>query len=79
MSKDSALTREDGDRALHCPFCADDLPRTVHDTSSDYEQNWSWWIECSNLSCEAKGPEATTEQDAIERWNKRPQPVPSIG
>ncbi len=48
-----------------CPFCGADgeafNSRALHGTV--------WWVFCPN--CDASGPQTTSEDEAIERWNHR--------
>jgi Lar family restriction alleviation protein len=51
---------------LPCPHCGAEV-RTYHDTSSDYQRNWRWTVECE--ACEEA--DHATEADAIAAWNRR--------
>ena len=54
---------------LPCPFCGLSDIDLFHDTSGDYEKHWSWGVECCN--CRMGYQDNYTEQDAINKWNKR--------
>ena len=50
---------------LPCPFCDS---RKVESCKVDHPYNKGIQVHC--LSCEAKGPIAKTEEQAIEAWNE---------
>jgi len=50
-----------------CPFCGESYAINVLDASDQYVS--SFWVTCGN--CDAEGPVADTEDDAVEKWNKR--------
>ena len=58
-----------------CPHCGQKA-RLVQDTSSDYERNWSFLVECTNPNC---GPYHEKSKDAIEWWNGRNDGYSSYG
>jgi Lar family restriction alleviation protein len=50
-----------------CPFCKskDILIRGIDES----HKNPPFWVEC--MECMATGPEAETEEKAVELWNRR--------
>lgn len=63
------------DKLLPCPFCGGES-RVGHDTSSDYERQWSWNVECRNVGeCEAAIVGFASQEAAIARWNMRTLPA----
>jgi Lar family restriction alleviation protein len=55
----------------HCPFCGNyKMNRTIC-----VEAIGIWVVECDRCTCQ--GPWATTEDEAIELWNKRSYNEPS--
>ena len=56
-------------RLLPCPFCGCSDIDLYQDTSNDYEENWSWVINCCN--CCMGYIDCYSEDDAIYKWNKR--------
>lgn len=55
---------------LPCPFCGSEA-KIIHDTSSDYERQWTWGIECTSAVCEARVNNYTSEDSAVTWWNRR--------
>ena len=55
---------------LPCPFCGKPA-KFFHDTSSDYERNSNWVVNCSDANCWGEGGHAKSKDDAAAMWNKR--------
>lgn len=59
-----------------CPFCGYEA-KVSHDTSSDYERQWTWGVYCQrqwpNFEQECSGSVCgfKTEVEAVTWWNKR--------
>ena len=47
-----------------CPFCGNENVEVQKLVSS-------FWVECQNEDCWANGPLSDSEEEAIERWQKR--------
>lgn len=62
MHKDETAVPED---VLPCPFCGD--TRVFWDYSSD----GSWQLCCNTIDCQASTLIASTQEQAIARWNRR--------
>jgi hypothetical protein len=61
-----------------CPFCGGEA-RLQHDTSSDYQSQWSWLVLCTNINdCWITGREFDTPGEAIAFWNTRHEPSPEV-
>ena len=59
------------DKLLPCPFCGGES-RVGHDTSSDYERQWSWFAEClAENECGAMLSGYASEKSVIAHWNRR--------
>ncbi len=57
---------------LNCPFCSSTKPRASNPRASndkDFHTAINWWVECR--WCGAIGPNSTTKEGAVEKWNKR--------
>jgi hypothetical protein len=49
-----------------CPFCKGDAdPR--------HGIGGIWHVECNKRDCRALGPDGDTAEEAVEKWNKRPE------
>lgn len=53
--------------SMPCPFCGG-VGKLYHDTSADYERQWTWLIECSVCECSLT---RSTKDAVIAAWNKR--------
>lgn len=60
-------------KLLPCPFCAREASESSGNT--DHGKKIFYYIEC--LVCAAMGPEADTNEEAIENWNIRVKQSPS--
>lgn len=54
---------------LPCPFCGSANIVLGHDTSSDYERHWSWYVECRD--CGVGLEFQPTKEATILKWNVR--------
>lgn len=52
-----------------CPFCGWEHAAPIFSNNPEYTS-----IMCSNVHCEAEGPVAEAEADAVEAWNRRTPP-----
>lgn len=56
---------------LPCPLCGGES-RVGRDTSSDYDQHWSWFAECLNYDeCGVMLSGYASEESAVAHWNRR--------
>lgn len=56
---------------LPCPFCGG-AAKLFHDTSSDYERQWTWGVICENDDeCIGGGGYFAAKDGAIAAWNRR--------
>src|SRR5690242_19332032 len=55
-------------KLLPCPFCGSDAHvRTAYASGAGHFDE----VTCGNALCEAKSPNADTEEEAIAAWNRR--------
>jgi len=56
---------------LSCPFCGG-AAKPYHDTSGDYERQWTWGVFCENDDeCIGGGGGYASRDAAVAAWNKR--------
>ncbi len=53
---------------IPCPFCGSEDIK-VYDVPVDINPNFR--AVCGNLDCQAEGPAADTDKEAIEKWGRR--------
>lgn len=58
-------------QVVHCPFCLSDDIQTATDYYTYGAFRNEYWFACCP-DCGARGPMATTEDEAISLWNDRP-------
>jgi Lar family restriction alleviation protein len=52
------------DRTIPCPFCGEDLYKTIYPTGTGYS-----YVMCD--TCGGQGGLGKTEAEAVDKWNKR--------
>lgn len=55
---------------LPCPFCGGEV-EIYHDTSSDYERQWTYTVRCPNQDCGCDFGHYDTIPQVAQKWNKR--------